>query len=83
MILDKTVDMMLSEDYKERFKAEYHQLVNRTNKLQKLLRDHAKTPKTVKLDCSIDLLTWQLKTMQEYLYILKRRAEIEKIDLSK
>lgn len=33
MKLEKTVDMMLSEDYVERFKAEFHQLVNRKNKL--------------------------------------------------
>lgn len=81
MKLDKTVDMMLSEDYVERFKAEYHQLVNRKNKLQKMLRAHAKNELNFKPKCSIDLLTWQLKTMQEYEYILKRRAEVEGIEL--
>lgn len=81
MVLDKTIDMMLSEDYKERFKAEYHQTVYRRNRLQKLLREHTKNPKKVKLDCSIDLLTWQLKIMDQYIYVLKRRAEVEKIKL--
>lgn len=81
MKLDKTVDMMLSDDYKERFKAEYHQLANRKNKLQKMVRAYAKDELDFDPKCSLDLLTWQLKTMQEYEYILKRRAEIESIEL--
>lgn len=81
MKLDKTVDMMLSEDYVERFKAEYHQLVNRKNKLQKMVRVYAKDELDFEPKCSLDLLTWQLKTMQQYEYILKRRAEIESIKL--
>lgn len=81
MILDKTVDMMLSDDYKERFRAEYHQLVNRENKLQKLVKGYKDGTLDFKPKCSLDLLTWQLKTMQQYKYVLKLRAEIEKIDL--
>ena len=81
MKLDKTADMMVSEDYTERFKAEYHQLIYRKNKLQKMLREYAKNQLNFTPKCSIDLLTWQLKTMQEYEYVLKRRAEIEDIDL--
>lgn len=81
MKLDKTVDMMLSDDYRERFKAEYHQLINRKNKLQKMIRAYNKDELDFEPKCSIDLLTWQLKTMQEYEYILKRRAEIEGVEL--
>lgn len=81
MILDKTVDMMLSDDYKERVRAEYHQLVNRENKLQKMVKAYKDGKLDFKPKCSLDLLLWQLKTMQEYKYILKRRAEIEKIEL--
>ena len=77
--LENTVEMMLSDDYKERFIAEYQQLVNRKNKLQKVIREYDKS--TFEPDCSIDLLTWQLKTMQMYEYILKRRAEVEGIEL--
>lgn len=83
MKLEKTVDMMLSEDYVERFKAEFHQLVNRKNKLQKTVRAYAKDELDFEPKCSLDLLIWQLKTMQEYEYILKRRAEIEGIELTK
>lgn len=81
MILDKTVDMMLSDDYKERFRAEYHQLANRENKLQKLVKGYKDGTLDFKPKCSLDLLTWQLKTMQQYKYILKLRAEVEKIEL--
>lgn len=81
MVLDKTVDMMLSDDYKDRFRAEYHQLVNRENKLQKMVKAYKEGKLDFKPKCSLDLLMWQLKTMQEYKYILKRRAEIEKIEL--
>lgn len=81
MKLDRTVDMMLSDDYVERFKAEYQQLIYRKNKLQKMLREYAKNELNFTPKCSIDLLTWQLKTMQEYEYILKRRADVEHINL--
>lgn len=81
MKLEKTVDMMTSDDYAERFKAEYYQLAYRKNQLHKMVRAYNKGELDFEPDCSIDLLTWQLKTMDEYIYILKRRAEIEKIEL--
>ena len=34
MDMKKTVDMMLSDDYKERFKAEYYQLKERYERLK-------------------------------------------------
>lgn len=75
MQLKKTVDLMLSDDYKDRFKAEYHQIMNRANKLRKLIRDYKQGKLDFEPDCPIDILIWQLKTMDEYAYILKRRAE--------
>lgn len=81
MTLDKTVDMMLSEDYKDRFKAEYQQASYRTNKLQKLVSEVKKGTKKPPFGCSKYLLMWQLKTMQEYKQILELRAEAEGIAL--
>lgn len=81
MKLEKTVDMMLSEDYKERFKAEYHQLVNRRNKLQKLLKGIDESTNDFDVDCPYYLLKWQLRTMDDYIYVMKIRAEFEKINL--
>lgn len=81
MTLDKTVDLMLSDDYKDRFEAEYRQLVNRANKLRKMIRQYEKGELEFEPDSPIDILVWQLKTMDEYIYILKRRASYEKITL--
>lgn len=78
MQLDKTVDMMLSDDYTERFKAEYHQATSRRAKLDKA----AKEIKNVKAKKDLYLLyRWQLRTMDDYIYILKLRAEVEGISL--
>lgn len=81
MTLDKTVELMLSDDYKDRFEAEYRQLVNRANKLRKMIRQYEKGELDFEPDSPIDILVWQLKTMDEYVYILKRRASYEKIAL--
>lgn len=81
MTLDKTVDLMLSDDYKDRFEAEYRQLVNRANKLRKMIRQYEKGELDFEPESPIDILVWQLKTMDEYIYILKRRASYEKITL--
>lgn len=81
MTLDKTVELMLSDDYKDRFEAEYRQLVNRANKLRKMIRQYEKGELEFEPNSPIDILVWQLKTMDEYIYILKRRASYEKITL--
>ena len=81
MTLDKTVDLMLSDDYKDRFEAEYRQLVNRANKLRKMIRQYEKGEIDFEHATPIDILVWQLKTMDEYIYILKRRASYEKVTL--
>lgn len=38
MKLDETVNLMLGDDYKDRFVAEYGQVVNRANKLRKVVK---------------------------------------------
>lgn len=81
MQLNKTVDMMLSDDYTERFKAEYHQVVNRANKLRKMVKDYKNGKLDFEPTCSIDLLMWQLRSMDDYIYVLKIRAEVEGISL--
>ena len=83
MQLEKTVDLMLSDDYKDRLKAEYHQLTNRANKLRKLLKDWSdgKLDKKFVPECPYYLLKWQLRTMDDYIYVLKTRAEVEGISL--
>lgn len=86
--LKDTVDMMLSDDYKERFKAEFHQLQTRTIRLEEMFDkwdacgdDEVEqalgfTPKTPYL-----VLRAQLRAMQAYLDILGERAHIEGVEL--
>lgn len=85
MKLEQTVEMMVSEDHKERFKAEYHQLVHRRNKLAKLLKDWSDgtlaKDKKFEPTCPFYLLKWQLRTMDDYIYVMKIRAELEGIKL--
>jgi len=73
--------MMNSEDFKERFKAEYYQTKNRYDKLHKMLIKYEAKTLNFEPKCSIELLTEQAKHMGLYLKCLEIRAEIEGIDL--
>lgn len=72
---------MVSEDYKERFKAEYLQLKIRIDGLYNMLSKYKEGTLTFKPSCSYDLLDKQLFAMQMYLLLLEERAEIEGIEL--
>lgn len=81
MELQETVEMMNSEDYKERFKAEYYQLSIRFNKLVEMvdkwyLKELQFTP-----NCPRSTYTLQLKAMSEYMALLEARAVMEGIEL--
>lgn len=75
MKLEKTVDMMLSDQYKEQIRAEYHQVVYRRNKLHGMIKEMKPC------DRNFFLYKWQLRVMDDYIYVLKERAQVEKIDL--
>ena len=81
MELKDTIEMMGSEDYKERFKAEYLQLKIRIYGLRNMLKKYKAGTLTFKPSCSYDLLNGQLKAMEMYAQYLKERAEIENIEL--
>lgn len=81
MELKDTIDMMMSSDYKERFKAEYYQLKIRITKLQKMLDDYDNDTLGYKPNCSINRLKYQLLIMHDYLKVLQARALWEDIDL--
>lgn len=106
---ERLIELMQSESYKDRFKAEYYQLKDRWEKLSaKIEEDDATIPKDdlVKRQYigygknadrdkslhhddivignpkySLYLLSRQKRCMTEYLHILEKRAEIEKIKL--
>lgn len=81
MELSDTVAGMTSPDYKERFKAEYQQLLIRYGKLDNMLLRYEAGTLDFEPTCPIDLLKHQLIIMGDYLGILKSRAAIEGIEL--
>lgn len=79
--LKDTIEGMTSEDYKERFIAEYKQLIIRLKKLESII-DKAKNNSLVfKLNCPRIVLETQAIYMQNYADILRMRARQEGIDL--
>ncbi len=79
--LPATALMMQSDDYKERFKAEYFQLKIRIIGLKAMLEKYAVGKLPFKPVCSYDVLEHQLITMKLYENALIQRANIENIDL--
>lgn len=82
MELKDTVELMNSEDYKERFKAEYLQAKIRYNKLDAMTVKYEAGTLNFTPNCPLELLKEQKKYMGNYIRTLRIRAEIEKIDLN-
>lgn len=81
MELKDTIDLMNSEDYKDRFKAEYYQTKIRYNKLHVMLIKYEAGVLDFKPTCPIAKLQEQKRYMGEYLRCLEIRAAIEEIEL--
>lgn len=81
MELKDTINLMQSDDYKERFAAEYWQTKIRYEKLQKILVKAKAGTLDFRTSCPICQLEEQAYTMRQYLFKLEVRAEIEEIDL--
>ena len=81
MQLKDTVELMNSEDFKERFKAEYYQLLIRLDGLTGMLYKWKNNMLDFEPKCSKETLENQLVFMQGYLDMLRLRAKIEEIDL--
>lgn len=79
MELIDTCKLMVSDDYKDRFRAEYYQTKIRYEKLHSLIVKYDAGVLGFKLNCPIELLKKQCSIMGEYLYRLEMRAEIEDI----
>lgn len=79
--LKDTVPMMISDDYKERFVAEYTQLKIRYKKLYAVLEKYAADKLDFKPTCPIEILYEQLDHMEAYLSVLETRAKYEDIVL--
>lgn len=72
---------MTSDDYKERFKAEYHQVKMRYDKLDAMTVKYEAGTLDFTPKCPLELLLKQKAYMGNYIRILKIRAEIEGIEL--
>lgn len=81
MELLDTVELMVSDDYKNRMKAEYFQTKIRYDKLHKMIVKYESNTLNFEPSCSLDLLKKQASAMGQYLYCLECRAEIEEVEL--
>ncbi len=81
MELSETIELMQSEDYKERFKAEYWQTKIRYDKLHKMIVKYEAGTLEFEPSSSLELLKKQSSAMCSYLYSLEVRAEIEGVAL--
>lgn len=79
MELKDTVELMLSGDFKERFRAEYYQLKIRRDKLQAIVENYHSLDFIPNTDYRT--LWVQLTAMNSYLEQLLKRAELEEISL--
>lgn len=79
--LEKTVDYMLSDDYKKRFIAEYWQVRIRYEKLKSMLDAWNNNKLDFEPTCPKPIYDMQLKAMYEYLTVLETRANLEQVEL--
>ena len=89
--LKETIQPMTSDDYKQRFIAEYWQTEIRYEKLRnfcdkieaaELMKSKGKNIPMPKYDCPLELLREQQSVVGKLLHILELRAVIEGVDLN-
>ena len=81
MELRDTAAMMQSEDYKERFRAEYCQVVIRFDKLNQMLKKWDKDQLSFEPTCPRSTYNLQIRAMADYIAVLEARAVMENITL--
>ena len=79
--LKDTIEMMNSTDYKERFKAEYYQVVIRYQKLKAMTEKWDKGELNFTPNCPRSTYNIQLTAMTDYIAVLEARAVMEGIEL--
>ena len=76
-----TAILMKSDDYKDRFIAEYQQLVIRYNGLKRMLENWDRNELPFVPTCPRSTYNMQIKAMADYIAVLEARAVMENIDL--
>lgn len=79
--LRDTIEMMNSEDYKERFKAEYYQVVIRYQKLKSMLNKWDNDQLEFAPTCPRSTYNMQITAMTDYIAVLEARAVMEGVEL--
>lgn len=79
--LRDTIEMMNSEDYKERFKAEYYQVVIRYQKLKSMLDKWDNDQLDFSPTCPRSTYNMQITAMTDYIAVLEARAVMEGVGL--
>ena len=79
--LRDTIEMMNSNDYKERFKAEYYQVVIRYQKLKSMLDKWDNDQLEFTPTCPRSTYNMQITTMTDYIAVLEARAVMEGVEL--
>lgn len=79
--LKDTVEMMNSLDYKERFIAEYNQLIIRYKGLRNMLDKWNRGELEFKPTCPRSTYNMQIKAMTDYIAVLEARAVMEGVEL--
>lgn len=81
MELKETFEMMNSTDYKERFKAEYWQVVIRYRKLKVMLDKWDNGELNFNPTCPRSTYNMQINAMTDYIAVLEARAVMEGVML--
>lgn len=81
MELKDTIALMESEDFKDRFRAEYYQVKIRLEKLNIMLEEYKAGLLNFEPKCPYELLKAQATSMEHYKSRLEERAKIEGIKL--
>lgn len=81
MTLEDTIGLMCSDDYEDRFVAEYHQLRIRHERLSQIIDSLAEGKADFTPTCTTDILFAQALAMEQLLKIYKFRADVEDIEL--
>ena len=81
MELKDTVELMNSNNFKERFKAEYYQLKIRIEGLRTILDKYKNGTLNFTPNSSYEIFFTQLIYMELYLDKLEERAKLENIEL--
>lgn len=76
-----TATAMLSDDWKERFVAEYWQTKFRYDALHEMVVKYEAGTLDFSPNCPLEILKEQKAAMGKYLYVLEVRAQIERIEL--